>query len=226
MSSYTYSQAANKSTRNQVSSNVQMSHTNQNSSTLTKVLIAFIVLSVIGTIIVAVVMMIVAPQASIHGQNHDINTNSKSKCITQDICNIDDRFDPCDNFFDYSCGEQDTENGLDLWGMLTTENFKHLSKYLNRPIWSYGDPEAIKKSKYIYSACMDVEYIQNNHVKHLQHFIRNAGGWADIGIFPDDGWNINSDLANNHYVGSSAFFTSTVEPDGLNSSKPVIKVTI
>ena len=53
-------------------------------------------------------------------------------------------------------------------------------------IYQNSDPDAIKKSKYIYSACTDVQFIQDNYVKHLQDFIKSAGGWADIGIPPDD----------------------------------------
>ena len=61
-------------------------------------------------------------------------------------------------------------------------------------------------------------------MQHLQEFIKNAGGWADIGIFPDKGWDINDDLANHHYNGSSAFFIREIVPDDHNSSKPIIVV--
>ena len=158
-------------------------------------------------------------------------------CITPDVCNsnilnyINNNFDPCDDFFSYSCGNwlsANPLNGRSMWGTLNelaVDNYKHISEYLTRPVQN-NDPDAIKKSKYIYSACTDVQFIQKNYVKHLQDFIKNAGGWADIGIIPDKGWDINNNLANDHFLGSTAFFTWRVELDDLNSSKPVIRVCL
>ena len=53
-----------------------------------------------------------------------------------------------------------------------------------------------------------------------------SGGWDDIGILPHDGWHIYSDLADEHYLGSAAFFTWKISPDDLNSSKPIIRVRV
>lgn len=194
-----------------------------------------VIVTIAGVVIVSLLLAItLAITLSVSPAYQDGGENSN--CITPDVCNsnilkyIDNKFDPCHDFFNYSCGNwlsANPLNGRSDWNMFTAlaiDNYKHISEYLSRPVQN-DDPVTIKKSKYIYSACTDVKFIQNNLVRHLQDFIKNAGGWADIGIVPDNGWNINSDLANDHYLGSFAFFTITIEPDDFNSSKPVIKVS-
>ena len=42
---------------------------------------------------------------------------------------------------------------------------------------------------------------------------------------PDTGWDIDSNLANDHYLGSSALFDFDVSSDDLNSSQSVIRVS-
>ena len=192
---------------------------------------AFIAFVVCGVVITAVLVITLATTLSASRRGG----GSGGSCITPDVCNsnilnyIDNSFDPCDDFFNYSCGNWLSANPLngrsewDIFNELIADNDKHLSEYLTRPVQN-NDPDAIKKSKYIYLACTDVQFIQKNYVKHLQDFIKNAGGWADIGIFPDHGWDINDDLANDHYSGSSAFFATPILPDDLNSSKLVIEV--
>jgi len=192
-------------------------------------IIVAIAIVVIASLLLAITLAITLSVSPAYG-------GENSNCITPDVCNsnilkyIDDKFDPCHDFYNYSCGNWLSDNPLNdhnersMFGEVITDNYKYLSKYLASPIQN-NDPVAIKKSKYIYSACMDATFIQGNLKQHLQDFIRNAGGWSDIGIVPDDGWNINSDLANDRYLGSSAFFSNHILPDDLNSSKPVIKVT-
>ena len=166
----------------------------------------------------------------------DSDSNDTSNCITPDVCNsrlldyIDDSIDPCEDFYQFSCGGWLAANPLrsdsDTVGTfvsLSLDNYDHLTGYLSQPVRG-SDPVAIKKTKYIYSACKDVNFIQANLVDHLRDFIINAGGWSDIGITPDNGWNINDNLASHHYLGSSAFFEFGILPDDLNSSKPIIKV--
>ena len=72
---------------------------------------------------------------------------------------------------------------------------------------------------------MDNEYIKENLVTHLQNFINGTGGWASIGISPDSNWTF-SNIAGEHYLGSTAFFSFDIEPNDLNSSEPIIKVRV
>ena len=194
-----------------------------------------LIISTASVIIASVLLAITLAITLSVSPSEDDSGGEQSDCVTPDVCNsnilkyIDSSYNPCEDFYHYSCGNWLSANPLngrsevDMFSEVATDNYKHISEYLAKPVQS-SDPDAIKKSKYIYAACMDVNYIQTHYIQHLQEFIKNAGGWADIGIFPDHGWDINVNLANHHYVGSSAFFTRGVVPDDHNSSKPIIKV--
>ena len=140
------------------------------------------------------------------------------------------RADPCDDFYQYSCGDWLSSNGLDgrdSWGtfyQLAIDNYHHLRSYMSEPP-NEDDPDAIKKTKYAYAACTNVDYIQVNLVDHLRDFIRLSGGWDSIGISGSDWSWTTDDLSKDHYLGSSAFFEFGVQPDDINSSLPVIKVS-
>ena len=185
--------------------------------------------------IVCIVVLVVLLALGAAGYFAYDHFHKSKSCTVPGVCNskildyIDSSIDPCDDFYKYSCGKWLSANSLgdrDAWGRsykLATDNYQHLDKYLSKRI-SENDPDAIRKSKYIYSACKNVTFIQNNFVKHVKDFIRKANGWDAIGIYPDDGWDINDDLVNDHYLGSSAFFSFGITPDDLDSTKAVIKV--
>ena len=145
---------------------------------------------------------------------------------------IDTSYDPCEDFYKYSCGRWSGTSPPSYaakWGPfedLELDNYNKLAEYLSQPV-STDDSEAIKKAKYIYSACTDTDCIVENYVNQLDSFMIKAGGWNNGDFYPYDSWSINDTLNNlykDHYFGSSAFFTFRISPDDLNSSKQVIKV--
>ena len=141
---------------------------------------------------------------------------------------IDTSKDPCDNFYKYSCGNwRNSRPGAPEWGTfedLALDNYNKLVEYLSRYARS-SDPDAIKKAKNFYSACTNTNYICNNYVEEVKNFMINkGGGWENGGLNPYKSWSINSNLSEDHYLGSSAFFSFEIFPDDLDSSKPVIKV--
>ena len=194
-----------------------------------------LVISSIACVVITSVLLAITLAITLSVSPNDSDSGEQSNCITADVCSsnilkyIDSSYNPCDDFYNYSCGNWLSANPLNgrsevnMFSEVTSDNYEHISGYLAKPIQN-SDPNAIKKSKWIYAACMDINYIQTHYVQHLQEFIKDAGGWADIGIFPDDGWDINDDLADHHYVGSAAFFAKGILPDDHNSSKPIIKV--
>ena len=141
---------------------------------------------------------------------------------------IDTSYDPCEDFYEYSCGRwRSTPPDAAVWGTfkeLELDNYHKLAGYLSQHV-STNDPDAIKKAKYIYSACIDTDYIEENYVDQLYSFMIKAGGWENGDFSPYNSWSINNNLYQDHYLGSSALFTFGSLPDDLNSSKQVIKVT-
>ena len=140
---------------------------------------------------------------------------------------IDTSYDPCENFYEYSCGRwSSTRPDAAEWGTfyeLALDNYNKLAGYLSGYEKSY-DPTAIKKAKRIYSACTDTDYISDHLTDQIESFMVSAGGWEEVDYTPAHSWSINSNLYKDHYLGSSAFFSFGITPDDLNSSKPVIRV--
>ena len=147
-----------------------------------------------------------------------------------DILNyMDTAYDPCEDFYQYSCGHWYTQPGYRNWGTineLALSNFQKIAGYLGYPT-SLHDPSALKKAKYIYSACTNTDYIEYTYITKIKDFmIHKAGGWRNAGLYPANSWSINNSLYEDHYLGSTAFFQFWIGPDDLNSSLPVIRVSL
>ena len=138
-------------------------------------------------------------------------------------------YDPCEDFYEFSCGSWNSSRpDAAEWGTfeeLALDNYNRLAGYLSQDV-NGPDPEAVKKAKYIYSACTDINYIQGNLNDQLDSFINGVGGWKNGDFNSSGSWSINDSLYRDHYLGSSAFFSFRVSPDDLDSSKQVIRVTI
>lgn len=77
---------------------------------------------------------------------------------------IDTSYDPCEDFYNYSCGQWNSSHLNSSWEELGAfddlqlDTYNKLAGYLSQNV-SSSDTDAIKKAKYIYSACTDVDYI-------------------------------------------------------------------
>ena len=189
---------------------------------ITRSRIFIIVAFIISLIVVLTVVLAVSISSSSKGDNCVI----PGACNSQVLAYINTSFDPCEDFFNYSCGKWLSDNPLgdfgelDIFTLLYRKNLEAIVRYLSHSV-SDKDSEAIKKSKYMFSACTDVTKQDVN--THIINFMTAAGGWKDIGIPPGDDWDFDN-LTDDHYIGSPAFFTFELLPDDLNSSRLVIKV--
>ena len=137
-------------------------------------------------------------------------------------------YDPCEDFYEYSCnGWKSSHPGASEWGtfeQLALDNYYKLAEYLSQDV-SDRDPEAVKKAKYIYLACTDTSYITENLNNQLNSYMAKVGGWKNGDFNSSRSWSINDSLYQDHYLGSSAFFSIRILPDDLDPSKQVIRVT-
>ena len=142
---------------------------------------------------------------------------------------IDTSYDPCKDFYKYSCGRwHSTRPDAEEWGTfdeLEIDNYNKLSGYLAQNV-STDDPTAIKKqSTFIQHAQTRISYIRNNLSSYMFYFMYDARGWFNGDFYPYALlWNINN-FYKDHYLGSSAFFSFGIYPDDLDSTKQVIRVT-
>lgn len=177
------------------------------------------ILLVLGTSLALIIYFVVS--------NDDSSDTCQSDVLA--YC-VDDDYNPCEDFYRYSCGQWLADNPLNgrssasSFSDLFVDNYRKLRTDLSHSVKN-SDPAAIKKSKYVYSSCTNVDYIKGHHLSHIKEFIREAGGWSAIGI-SGDGWSIRSGLVNDHYLGSSAFFGFYIAPDDRNSSMPAIRVSL
>jgi len=170
----------------------------------------------------------------------DSSPLNASLCLTKDCIEaaarlakyMDESVNPCQDFYQYSCGGWEKMNsipeGVGRWGtfeQLAQDNYRHIVGYLSKQS-AKNDPDAIKKMRQIYSACLDTDKIKEDAPAALRHYLNITGGWDETNVTQKEPWSINSSLVVEHFYGSSAFFEFDIEPDDYNSTKAVIKVNM
>ena len=160
-------------------------------------------------------------------------------CLTEDCIQASARLssymnksaNPCENFYEYSCGGWEEKNsipeGLGSWGtfeQLAQDNYNHIIGYLSKKP-AGNAPEVLKKIHQLFVACTDVDTIEKEAPKALEHYLTLTGGWDETNVTEKENWSIDSNITVEHYYGSDAFFSFDIEPDDFNSSLAVIKVS-
>lgn len=141
--------------------------------------------------------------------------------------------DPCDNFYKYSCGNWEGSNVLpegfgrySTFDELSISNSIALKKALEQSV-PQGDDGAVSKARYMYAKCMDLENLNRIGADPLKDIVTRLGGWELINEDESmPGWSLNGSLYREHYYGSDAFFTLSIQADDLDSSVVTIKVYI
>lgn len=142
---------------------------------------------------------------------------------------MDTSISPCDDFYKFSCGgwteKSRIPEGLESWGTfdeLAQSNYQYLINYLSGD--SKSDSKAVMKAKQIFAMCTDTKQVEHDYPDAVRYFLMSTGGWNETNVTQSDTWSLNSNLIQEHYYGSSAFFSFDIDSDDLNSSKAVIKV--
>ncbi|XP_012285116.1 membrane metallo-endopeptidase-like 1 [Orussus abietinus] len=167
-----------------------------------------------------------------------LNTNSPSRrgsndsetCLTEGckmiakeiLRNMNTRVSPCHNFYEFACGNYKSHVNLNT-GDGYYNQFMEIEKtvqdrlqdIINEPI-SRKDAEAVKKAKKAFKVCVDEKRINKTAMAEMKSILAQKGGWpiatslrrdwTSVSWRELDKWYIN-------FIGESAFFRFSVEPD-------------
>ncbi|XP_071042056.1 endothelin-converting enzyme 2 [Parasteatoda tepidariorum] len=155
------------------------------------------------------------------------------KAASRMIEKMDPSVEPCDNFYQFACGNYLTRNTVpdDHYLKSTIQTMQDdmyitLKKIIEMPA-SLNDSEAILKVKKLYASCMNTSSIEDGSVKVLRELLTDYG----IGDWPilNDTWDqadiyLEWRLAMLHVHQVQPFFHTFVAPDDKNSSVYLLHV--
>lgn len=203
-----------------------------------------LMLIVIGflTCVIIILISVLAAQSNTTLQVHVSTQSNKSQycltpaCITvaSAIINaIDRQVDPCQDFYQYTCGGWIKDNplpdGKSIWGTfgkLWQENQLVMKNVLEekKPTESLSDAE--RKARIYYDSCMDKnETIEKLGAEPMQNFLSQINGWNISGPFDIETWNFQKSLEilHNQY-NRGGLFSWAVGADERNSTKNIIQI--
>ena len=163
--------------------------TKNNVSIGCKVLI-FVVVLIPTVLFLASVGGIIGVTVTGIGKCPSANTCTTPSCVqlaSTVLSNMDPSIDPCEDFFNYSCGGWVHKNivpsGYGSWGVfqeLATQN----TIYINKLITSSVDESinAIKLTRNLYDSCLDLDGLNKLGASPLIDIINRTGGWELVNI--------------------------------------------
>ena len=152
-------------------------------------LLLILVVTFLGlSVFLAVVLIGVSVPFAIRA-NCDTSTCTTPSCVqlaATVLANMNTSVNPCDDFYNYSCGGWVDENiippGRGLWGVfdqLNNKNQVRLKKLIEGDLDS--DVSAIQLARQLYEACTDLDTISKMGPQPLIDTLNSTGGWSLIG---------------------------------------------
>ncbi|EEB11803.1 endothelin-converting enzyme, putative [Pediculus humanus corporis] len=148
------------------------------------------------------------------------------------ISSLDLNIDPCDDFYQFSCGGWVAENpvpdGKSIWGTfgkLEQQNQLIIKHILEKPSTEFKS-DAEKKAKIYYESCLDSnETIERLGAQPMLDLLNEVGGWNLSGPFNLSNWSLQKTLhlLHNEY-NMGGLFSWAVGEDDKNSSRYVIQI--
>ncbi|OWR48508.1 zinc metalloprotease [Danaus plexippus plexippus] len=128
----------------------------------------------------------------------DYNLCTSPGCIhtaSKLLINMDDKTDPCDDFYDFACGSfvkntriPDDKTSVNTFSIITDQLQEQIRALLDEPI-SENEPRPFVLAKTLYQACMNRTAIEARGVQPLLEMLLRLGGWP---VLQGDTWNERS----------------------------------
>lgn len=193
-------------------------------------LVVAIILAMAGLAMLVAGVGIVASGTGCSSDSSPCETPDCVKLASLVLGNMDTSFDPCDDFYNFSCAAWEQSNIVPP-GYARYSTFDQLGDRNNVQLYkvlSHGDSggiEAVEKVNTLYRSCMDTKSINSLGAGPLLDLLNETGGWTLLQT-NHTAWSINgsaSFLAEKG-LGSPAFFSWYVDVDDKNSSAYILNV--
>lgn len=214
-------------------------------SLLEKILLVFSLILVLVVIVLSATVSILSKPPPLHVVHIGSITPTSSvtgpqyclsrECITASshiITSMDQTVNPCEDFYQYSCGGWIKENpipdGKFSWSTfekLWQTNELIMKKVIEQPL-NESTSEAEKKAQIYYFSCLDRNgTIDKLGAEPITDLIAKVGGWSVSGEFDIKQWNFQTMLQTLHNeYNLNGLFDWGVDEDARNSMKHVLEI--
>ena len=180
-------------------------------------------------------------QQTVQGRPSPSNTTPKDHCYTAECLkiaadftrNLNKSVNPCDNFYQYSCGSWKKDHPIppsrtvyDAFIVLDEQNFRKLRDILEEDD-NLPSKHAVQKAKRYFKDCMNEEQVENTAQKSIEQFMANYGSWA----LNNQTWNSsnwkwsNVLLAMTLDLEETPLFDTYIDINPMESSRHILRVS-
>ncbi|KAI1283102.1 Membrane metallo-endopeptidase-like 1 [Halotydeus destructor] len=188
----------------------------------------------------AITVSLVVALVTIRNLNDEIKLKEdiclSQECIqasSQLMANMDVSIDPCDDFYQYSCGRwssrhpiPEDKSNFDTFGVMKDELKDKLSQLLTEAMDDSKDSTAIKNAKTLYQSCMNESAIEAVGSQPLVSFLKDTfRGWPVLdGLAEDDQFDWVQTTAKLRQLNNDVLIGQWVGPDTKNSTVNIIQL--
>lgn len=108
--------------------------------------------------------------------------------------NLDQKTNPCDDFYQFSCGQfrkkfiPDDKTGLSMFSVIADELTEQLRVIVDEPV-SPNDIQPIVNAKNMYKLCMDEGKIEKLGSEPVKQVLKRMGGWP---VLEGNAWDVGA----------------------------------